>query len=99
MAKRIIVWSHRANIKLFELLDFYTERNKSKTYSKKLYQKFKKELSLLIRQPKLGIKTDFESIRGLIIDEYILFYEITPEKIIVHTVWDTRQNPADLIIK
>jgi plasmid stabilization system protein ParE len=99
MAKRIIVWSHRANIKLFELLDFYAERNKSKTYSKKLYQKFKKELSLLTRQPRLGVKTDFESIRGLIIEEYILFYEITPDKIIVHTVWDCRQNPDDLIIK
>ncbi len=43
MVKRKIVWSHRAKIKLFEILDFYTERNKSDTYSKKLYKKFKKE--------------------------------------------------------
>ena len=37
MAKRKVVWSHRANIKLFEILEFYTERNKSTTYSSKLY--------------------------------------------------------------
>jgi plasmid stabilization system protein ParE len=98
MAKRTIVWSHRANIKLFEILDFYAERNKSKTYSKKLYKKLNKEVSLLLKQPETGIKTDYESIRGLIVNEYILFYEITPTTIIIHTIWDSRQNPNDLII-
>jgi plasmid stabilization system protein ParE len=99
MAKRKIIWSHKANIKLFEILDFYAERNKSATYSKKLYKKFKKELSLLSRQPEIGINTDLESVRGLIVDEYILFYEATSDLIIVHTVWDCRQNPDDLKIK
>jgi len=98
MAKRKIVWSHRANIKLFEILDFYTKRNKSSSYSKKLYKKFKKELSLIIRQPEIGTKTDMESVRGLIVDDFILFYETTTEMIIVHTVWDCRQNPDDLKI-
>ncbi len=99
MAKRRIIWSHKAKIKLFVILDFYTERNKSNAFSKKLYKKFNKELSLLIKQPEIGIKTDMESIRGLIVGEFILFYEITSEKIIVHTVWDCKQNPNDLIIK
>ena len=99
MVKRKIVWSHRANIKLFEILDFYAERNKSDAYSKKLYKKFKKELSLLINQPEIGTKTDMESVRGLSVSEFILFYEVTTEMIIVHTVWDGRQNPDDLRIK
>ena len=98
MAKRKIIWSHRANIKLFEIFDFYAKRNKSTTYSKKLYRKFKKELSLLLKQPEIGTKTDIESIRGLIVEEYILFYEVTPEMIIVHSVWDCKQNPDDLRI-
>ncbi len=58
MAKRKIVWSHRAGIKLLMILEFYSERNKSKTYSKKLYTKFNKELSLLVNQPEIGIKTE-----------------------------------------
>ncbi|MDA3953571.1 MAG: type II toxin-antitoxin system RelE/ParE family toxin [Bacteroidales bacterium] len=99
MVKRKIVWSHRANIKLFEILDFYAERNKSNAYSKKLYKKFKKELSLLIKQPEIGTKTDMESVRGLIVEEFILFYEFTSEMIIVHSVWDCRQNPDDFRIK
>jgi len=93
-----IIWSHRAQIKLFEILDYYTQRNKSKAYSIKLYKRFAKELSVLHQQPELGIKTEIESVRGLIVDEYILFYEITAKQIMVHSVWDCRQNPKDLII-
>jgi len=99
MVKRKIVWSHRANIKLFAILEFYAERNKSSTYSKKLYKKFTKELSLLIKQPEIGIKTELDSVRGLIVDDFILFYEVSSELILVHTLWDCRQNPDDLRIK
>lgn len=99
MAERKIIWSHRAEIKLFQILEFYTERNKSSTYSKKLYQKFKKELRLLLKNSEIGIKSEIDSVRGLITGDYILFYEEFPDKIIVHSVWDCRQNPNDLIIK
>lgn len=99
MAKRKIIWSHRARIKLFAILEFYAERNKSKTYSKKLYTKFNKELKLLHKQPDIGLKTELEAIRGLIVDEFILYYEVTSEMIIVHSLRDSRQNPADLNIK
>ena len=80
-------------------MEFYARRNGSKTYSIKLYQKFNKELKLLIKQPEMGIKTEAESVRGLIIEDYILFYEVDVERIIVHTLWDCRQNPNDLRIK
>jgi plasmid stabilization system protein ParE len=99
MVKRKIVWSQRANIKLFEILDYHSERNKSKTYSTKLYKRFTTELALLHKQPEIGIKSEIESVRGLIVDKFILFYELTPEKIFVHTIWDCRQNPEDLKIK
>jgi plasmid stabilization system protein ParE len=99
MAKRKIIWSNKARIKLFEILEFYTERNRSTTYSKKLYNTFSKELVLLKKQPEIGIKTDYEGVRGLIVEEYILFYEIYPEMIVVHTVWNCRQNPDSLKIK
>ena len=96
MVKRKIVWSHRASIQLFKILEFYTERNKSSVYSKKLYKKLIKKVRLLIKQPEIGIKTDIEHVRGLIVDDYILFYEITTDFITVHAVWDCRQNPDNL---
>ena len=99
MAKRKIVWSHKAQIKLFEILDFYSVRNKSKLYSKKLYKRFIKESNLLIKHSEIGKPTDDDTIRGLIVEEFVLYYEVTPDKIIIHTVWDCRQNPKDLKIK
>lgn len=98
MAKRKIVWTQKANRKLFRILDFYSERNRSNTYSKKLYKRFIKELNLVIKQPEIGVKTDLESVRGLIVDNFILFYEVSAEFVIIHSVWDCRQNPDDLKI-
>jgi plasmid stabilization system protein ParE len=98
MVKRKIVWSHRARIKLYEILKFYNDRNQSNSYSSKLYKRFTKELKLLKKHPDLGINTEMENVRGLIIGEYIIFYQITDEMIIVHSVWDCRQNPEDLKI-
>ncbi|MEI8201888.1 MAG: type II toxin-antitoxin system RelE/ParE family toxin [Bacteroidota bacterium] len=98
MAKLKIIWSNRAKIKLLQLLEFYAERNKSKTYSRKLFHTFNKELLVLSKQPEMGIKTDIESIRGLIVEDYILFYEITSDSIILHLIWDSRQNPDKLVL-
>jgi len=99
MAKRKIVWSHRARIKLIQILTYFADRNKSKIYSGKLYRRINKELKLLVKHPDLGIKTEIDSVRGLIIGDYILFYEITADKIIILTLWDCKQNPQDLKIK
>jgi addiction module RelE/StbE family toxin len=99
MVKRKIIWSHRAKIKLYEILAYYIERNQSKTYSQKIYRKFNSELRKLLKYPDLGIKSEIESVRGLIVGNYILFYEVKNELIIVHSLWDCRQNPDDLIIK
>ena len=60
MAKRIIVWSEDAKFELKYILEFYSIRNKSKTYSKNLYKRIQTELNLLVLQPAIGKKTDLE---------------------------------------
>ncbi len=99
MVKRNVVWSAKARIKLLDILEYYNKRNKSSAYSNKIYKKFIKELTLLKKHPGIGIKTDDDGIRGLIVEDFILFYETRAKMIIVHTVWDCRQNPESLIIK
>ncbi|WP_332912859.1 type II toxin-antitoxin system RelE/ParE family toxin [Algoriphagus boritolerans] len=66
---------------------------------KKLYREFNKTLLLVSKNPEMGIETELDSVRGIIVRDFILFYELRAEEIIVHTVWDTRQNPDDLKIK
>ncbi len=99
MASRKIIWSHKAEIRIYEILKFYSDRNKNKTYSAKLYKKINKKVSLLKKQPFIGVRTDDENIRALIVENYILFYEVNQEHIIIHIIWDTRQNPDNLKIK
>jgi plasmid stabilization system protein ParE len=99
MAKRKIVWSDRAKKRLYGILEFYIERNKSKSYSIKLFKLLNKEVKLLLKYPDLGLKTSEESVRGLIIDTFIVYYEVTEDKIIIHTIWDCRQDPDSKIIK
>ena len=99
MAQSKIIWSHRARIKLYSILEFYADRNKNKIYSAKLYSRFNKEIKLLTRHPNLGIKTEIESVRGLIVGEFIIYYEHQDDTIIIHTIWDSRQNPDNLTIR
>lgn len=99
MAKRKIIWSHRAKIKLYWILKFFAERNKSKQYSAKLYKKINQEVQILKKYPNVGFQTDLENVRGLISGHYIIYYEIHDNAIIIHTIWDNRQNPDNLKIK
>lgn len=99
MAQSKIIWSHRARIKLYSILEFYADRNKSKIYSAKLFTRFNKEIKLLAKHPNLGIKTEIESVRGLIVGEFIIYYEHQDNTIIIHTIWDSRQNPDKLTIR
>jgi len=96
MVKRKIIWSSRANLDLFEILDFYYKRNGTKTYSKKLNAKVCKSVRLLAKYSEIGIQTDINNIRNLIIGDLEVFYEIKSETIEVVTIWDSRQNPEDL---
>ena len=99
MAKRKLIWTNNAKSQLFEILVYFNGRNQSSVYSKKLYKKFVKEASVLIKHPEIGVNSDLLSVRGLILENYILFYEITVEYIIIHSIWDIRQNPVNFQIK
>jgi toxin YoeB len=87
MAKRKIVWSNRAIKRLYGILESSDQRDKSKNSSEKLYLLLQKNVKVLIKFPETGLKTTLESARGLKIEDYIIFYQITEDKIIIHTAW------------
>jgi addiction module RelE/StbE family toxin len=99
MVENKIIWSHHAKIKLFEILNYFAERNKSKLYSVKLLKRFTNALELIQKHPELGKKTEIDSVRGIIVDNYILFYEKKKNNIVVLTLWDCRQNTDNLKTK
>lgn len=95
MAKRI-VWTSKADAVFTKILEFYSERNGSKTYSRKLNKEIHANIKLLSKYPLLGIKTNQSSIYVLIKGHYKIFYELKLDEIIIHLIWDTRQNPSSL---
>jgi len=80
-------------------MEFYAERNENAVYSAKLYRLFTKNTKLLLKHPELGAKTTVEGVRGLIVKDYIIFYEFINEDLVVHTLWPCKQNPDGLVIK
>jgi len=95
MAKRII-WTDRADRTFSKILEFYIERNGSKTYSRKLDKDIQSLLSVLLKQPLLGFRTEKENYRILIRGCFKVLYEIDDTRLIIHLVWDCRQNPKEL---
>lgn len=96
MVARRIVWSTSAKLLLKIIFEYFNFRNKSKIYSLKLNAFIQTELKKLLQQPNIGKKTDLINVRGLLIENYYIFYEINETHIIILSVWDTRQNPKRL---
>ena len=96
MAKKQIVWSPKAELTFVAILDFYIERNGNSSFSNKIYREINQLLSLLLAFPKLGKQTSDVRFRMLIHRVYKVYYQIKKDRIIIHMIWDTRQNPDDL---
>jgi plasmid stabilization system protein ParE len=52
-----IIWSIRAQRERLEILEYWYKRNKSKIYSRKLYQLFKIGIKKVAEMPKTGVPT------------------------------------------
>jgi addiction module RelE/StbE family toxin len=99
MAKRKIVWTHKANEERKEILAYWIERNQSKTFSIKLNNLIRETLQLTALHPNSGRKTTVENVRVKIIRDYLLFYEINKTTLVVLTIWDERRSDKTLNIK
>ncbi|MDB5139970.1 MAG: addiction module toxin, RelE/StbE family [Mucilaginibacter sp.] len=55
----------------FEILEYWVNRNKSKIYSKRLYQLFRKGMKKVAEMPEAGIPTENPDIIIKIIRDYL----------------------------
>ena len=96
---RKVKWTKRAQRERKDILQYWINRNKSSTYSKKLSQLFKEAINLLIIKPKIGRLTDIEDVRIKVVRDYLIFYEFDNECLYILAIWDSRQDPNKLKIK
>jgi plasmid stabilization system protein ParE len=95
MAKQVI-WSARAHTERRKILEYWVDRNKSATYSKKLNRLFRDAVELVAMYPKIGKKTDVDGVRIKIVRDYFVIYEETESEIHVLTIWNSHQDPENL---
>ncbi len=98
MAEKII-WTTQAKNELFDILDYWKNRNQSILYSQKLFQLIQNQINLIILFPEIGRKTNFENVRIKNIKDYLLFYEIKNSKLYILTIKSSKQNPNKFRIK
>lgn len=99
MAKRKISWTVKANIERKEILDYWSKRNKSKTYSLKLNRFFIEIVKQVAEHPTIGRKTEFENVRVKLVRDYLLFYEYDEKTLKILSIWDGNREDLTLKIK
>jgi addiction module RelE/StbE family toxin len=92
MAKKV-VWSLRAQKDRKSILEYWRERNRSVTYSRKLNLLFKEAVSIIRKFPQIGKPTDYPNVRIKVVKDYLIIYEVTATTIYILTIWDSRQDP------
>lgn len=98
MAKQI-VWTNKAKKELMEILEYWMDRNKSNTFSKKLNKLIENQLLLISQYPEIGRKTDIKDVKVKVIHKYLLYYEIIGENLYVLTIRHGSKNPKTSKIK
>ena len=98
MARKII-WIDSAQTERREILAYWIERNKSKTFSIKLNKLIIAALKDVSKNPFIGRKTEIVDVRVKTVREYLIFYHITPKSIFVLSVWDGRRDNTARILK
>jgi len=88
-----IRWSLRADRDRQSIEEYWINRIKSNSYSLKLDQLFRERVKLLAETPELGISTQFDFVRFIIVGHYLIYYRITTNYIEIITIWDSRRDP------
>lgn len=97
--RRKIIWTIIARTTRNSIFSYWSNRNKSNLYSKKLFVLFNETLERIAQFPQTSLATNSSNIRYVLVRDYYLIFEINEFTIKVLDIWDTRQNPQNFPIK
>lgn len=98
MEKKKVIWTRKAEIQMYAIMDYYAERNKNDSYSIKLQIVIKQKLRKLDFTTTLPKKSSIKDLFYFTHNHISVFFLIHNEYIVVVLVWDERRNPNDLSI-
>ncbi|MCA1761500.1 MAG: type II toxin-antitoxin system RelE/ParE family toxin [Cryomorphaceae bacterium] len=99
MASKKIRWTEQALRDKFEILEYWIERNKSKSYSEKLDRLIEEAIEQITEFPDQGKKTGFRDVRIRLVRSYLIYYLIDKDALVVIRIWDSRRDPEKLTLR
>ena len=90
---RELIWSKLSHQHKYSIFKYWNNRNKSKTYSKKLNILFNNAAKLLVDYPSIGEKTDYKNVRLKLVRDYWMVYRVTVNHIQILAIWNHNRNP------
>ncbi len=96
MAEIKVEWTHFAKKQRDDVFKYWNNRNKSKSYSKKLRIAINEKINQLKLQPFSGVQLVDKNTRILFLKNYSLIYYINKDSISVISFWENHQNPETL---
>jgi len=97
MVKRTVKWTRTADIQYVGILEYWVNRNKSATYSKKLIQIVAERTNQIAETPFIYKQTNFKDTRVASLGNFSIYYKVTDEHILITAFWDNRQDPKKLL--
>jgi len=97
VATRKIVWTETAAKQRKEILNYWTSRNGSASYAKKLVKLIAKRLKVILRHPESYKTTIYPETKISAMGHFSILYKLTDDKLIVTAFWDNRRDPEKLL--
>lgn len=97
MARREVIWTKTADLLLLGTLEYWVNRNKSTTYSKKLLKMVLQKTQQIAKTPEMFQYADFPETRMAILENFKILFKTKENSIIITAFWDTRQDPKKLL--
>jgi hypothetical protein len=80
MVKRNVRWTRTADIQYVGILEYWVKRNKSASYSKKLFKIVAKRTKEIAKTPLIYKETDYKDTRVTSLGNYSIFIKLLMKK-------------------
>jgi toxin YoeB len=93
VSKKKVTWSLSSLNDKIEIIEYWINRTKSDTYSRKLNELFDKAVDLIASYSVSGKMSNYRNVRIKIVKNYLIFYRLEKEEIQILRIWDGRNDP------
>jgi plasmid stabilization system protein ParE len=97
MAQRTVVWTRTADVQFAGILQYWVEKNQSKSYSRNLIKRVSELTERIAENPLLFRSAEFNNTRVASMGHFSIYYQTFENRIVVTAFWDNRQDPKDLL--